>query len=416
MSFQIVEIKINDARRKVLLQDSLPLYYPNLYVTCDMPNRSINTQRLHLNHIITFEAFLAYESIDLVARLKARPISNYLTDNELARWVSDAELTKKTLDKKYAGIKLVSSGYERVGGAHVFQRIDGVRDYLEFLYDKLGDSGTRNTAIKDVNARIKRKIKAASPAWNKTILDTMKGLTDKERQCLLEFMHPKCSLNPFQTDALRWRNYIVLLLGLELGLRRSEMLLMKISDIKWGDQQIEVVDLPSGLVDPRKEAPQFKTHERRLPLSDDLSTALVTYLETFRASNRQTVKANKHPFLLVSIRDGKPLSLSGLEQVFTNLGEGFPELRHITPHTLRHDAVYTLLASMSEELEAQTPEDRSTQVQKVLTWAFGWSPESDMPRLYGAKFWHEEADKAMRSRADKLKLNFVKTTDEEGAE
>ncbi|HCV41433.1 MAG TPA: site-specific integrase, partial [Pseudomonas sp.] len=57
---------------------------------------------------------------------------------------------------------------------------------------------------------------------------------------------------------------------------------------------------------------------------------------------------------------------------------------------------------MREELAALTPEDRTTQVQKTLTWMFGWSPESNMPGLYGAKFWKEEADKAIQKRAERF--------------
>ena len=53
--------------------------------------------------------------------------------------------------------------------------------------------------------------------------------------------------------------------------------------------------------------------------------------------------------------------------------------------------------------ENLTPEDRTTQVQKTLTFMFGWSPESHMPGLYGARFWKEEADKAMKKRSDKFK-------------
>ena len=61
-----------------------------------------------------------------------------------------------------------------------------------------------------------------------------------------------------------------------------------------------------------------------------------------------------------------------------------------------------MLESMREELAALTPEDRTTQVQKTLTWMFGWSPESNMPGLYGAKFWKEEADKAIQKRAERF--------------
>ena len=62
-----------------------------------------------------------------------------------------------------------------------------------------------------------------------------------------------------------------------------------------------------------------------------------------------------------------------------------------------------MLESMHEELETLTPEDRTTQVQKTLTWMFGWSEESNMPGLYGAKFWKDEADKAMKKRSERFK-------------
>lgn len=97
------------------------------------------------------------------------------------------------------------------------------------------------------------------------------------------------------------------------------------------------------------------------------------------------------------------MSIKALDGVFPRVGEVAPELAHIHPHILRHDSVYTMLESMREELEKLTPEDRTTQVQKTLTWMFGWSEESNMPGLYGAKFWKEEADKAMKKRSEKFK-------------
>lgn len=233
----------------------------------------------------------------------------------------------------------------------------------------------------------------------------MKGLTTQERNRLLEIMHPESSENPFTNEALRHRNYIILLLGLEMGLRRAEMLLIKISDIHWHSRQLSIVNLEDDEVDPRTLAPQFKTNERILEMGDDLIFALKKYVDTYRSYKRDASAARKHPFLLVSHRrnEGRPLSIKALDSVLPRASEAAPELKHIHPHILRHDAVYTLLESMYEELEELTPEDRTTKVQKVLTYAFGWSPESNMPGLYGAKFWKQEADKEIKKRSEKFK-------------
>lgn len=396
MAYQIVEIRSYGARRKVLVQCSLPVYYPNLYMTVEQSARALNTQQKYLEHIGLFEGFLEYESVDLVERLEERPKSQYLTDNEISRFVVDAALSKLALDKKYSGARLLPAAHTTVGRIHAQQRLEAVRDYLKFLYEKLGDEATRDAAIDDLELRFNRKIKSARPAWKKRKNDEIKGLTHQERERLLAVMHPESDENPFANEALKQRNYIVLLLGLEMGLRRSEMLLIKLGDIHWHNGRLSVVNLEDENVDSRASAPQFKTHERMLQMSNELIWALQTYVDTYRV-----LKNTRHPFLLVSHRrnEGGPLSIKALDGVLPRVGKVVPELEQVHLHVLRHDSVYTLLESMREELEKLTPEDRTTQVQKVLTYAFGWSPESHMPGLYGAKYWKEEADKAMKKRS-----------------
>ena len=407
MSYRVIEQVVNAARRKLLVQDLIPVYYPNLYATFELSGKALETTKKYLEHLVVFEDFLTFSSIDLISRLEQRPKSQYLTDSEISRFVSDAGFNKLTLAKKYAGMRIHPTAYEQVGKVHAKQRIEAVRDYLAFLYDRLGDHLTRDEAVDDVKRRFNRKIKAASPGWKKTCIDDMKGLTVLERDRLLEVMHPESAENPFADEAIKLRNYIILLLGLDLGLRRSEMLLIKTSDIRWHSRQLEVINLQDESIDPRTTAPQFKTHERMLELGDDLYGAISQYESKYRYRkiHKGASQARKHPFLLVSHRrnEGKPLSIKALDGVFPRVGKVAPELAHIHPHILRHDAVYTMLESMREELEYLTPEDRTTQVQKVLTFMFGWSPESNMPGLYGAKFWKEEADKAMKRRSDKFK-------------
>lgn len=408
MSYRVIEQVVNAARRKLLVQDHIPVYYPNLYVTFELSGKALETTKKYLEHLAVFEDFLAFSSIDLISRLEQRPKSQYLTDSEISRFVSDAGFNKVTLAKKYAGMRLHPTSYESVGKIHAKQRIEAVRDYLAFLYDKLGDHLTRDEALDDVKRRLNRKIKAASPGWKKTRIDNMKGLTSSERSRLLEVMHPESAENPFADEAIKLRNYIILLLGLDMGLRRSEMLLIKFEeDIDLDTGLLSVVNLRDESIDPRTIAPQFKTHERELYMGDDLREAISQYESKYRyrKTDKGSSQARKHPFLLVSHRrnEGKPMSIKALDGVFPRVSKVAPELAHIHPHILRHDAVYTMLESMREEHKNLTPEDRTTQVQKTLTFMFGWSTESNMPGLYGAKFWKEEADKAMKRRSDKFK-------------
>lgn len=412
MVYQVIEQVVNAERRKLLVQDLIPVYYPNLYITTDLSGKALNTTKKHLEHLALFEEFLAFSSINLISLLEQRPKSQYLTDAEIARFVSDAGFNKETLAKKYSGVGLHPTAYATVGRTHATQRVEAVRNYLEFLYDKLGDQSTKMEAVDDVKKRFNRKIEAARPGWKKKRIEKIKGLTDRERNQLLEIMHPESSDNPFANASLKLRNYIILLLGLDMGVRRSEMLLIKTSDIHWHSRQLAVVNLEDKSIDPRTVAPQFKTNERMLVMTDDLYEAISEYDAKYRSRKlrKGSSQARKHPFLLVSHRknEGHALSLNGADGVLSRVGESEPELAQISLHVLRHDAVFTMLESMREELEALTPEDRTTQVQKTLTWMFGWSPESDMPGLYGAKFSKEEADKAMKKRSERLKKARLK--------
>ncbi|WP_417500890.1 site-specific integrase [Marinobacter sp.] len=407
MGHQIIEQVVNAARRKLLVQDLIPVYYPNLYATLELSGKALETTKKYLEHLAVLEDFLAYSSIDLIPRLEHRPKSQYLTDSEISRFVSDGGFSKETLAKKYGGMRLHPATYKSVGKIHAKQRLEAVRDYLAFLYDKLGDHSTRDQAIDDVQRRFNRKIKAASPGWKKTRVDELKGLTTHERNRLLEIMNPESAENPFAGEAIKLRNYIILLLGLDMGLRRSEMLLIKTSDVHWHSRQLLVVNLEDASIDPRTVAPQFKTHERMLVMSDDLYDAISEYESKYRyrKPRKGSSQARKHPFLLVAHRknEGRPMSIKSLDGVLPRVGEIVPELTHIHLHILRHDSVYMMLESMHEELERLAPEDRTTKVQKTLTWMFGWSSESNMPSLYGAKFWKEEADKAMKKRSERFK-------------
>ncbi|OWL84021.1 site-specific integrase [Halopseudomonas aestusnigri] len=410
MSYQVVEIRLNGGREKVLVQDRVPLYYPNLLVTHKFRNRSPNTQDKLLRHIALFHEFLDSLSIDLISRLEQRPKSAYLTDSEISRFMVDAHLSKITLDKKHAGVSLLEKAYEFVGSAHAEQRCETVRDYLDFLYERLGDEVTREDAARDLKKRFNRKIKSARPAWKRTRNDEIKGLTKEQRESLLEVAHPESNANPFTTGAHKYRNYIIVLLGLELGLRRSEMLLIKLSDIMWHINQIAIVGLEDESIDPRKTGPRPKTNERMLPIPDELARAIQKYVDTYRRTEASASDANNHPFLLVAHHrnEGQPMSIKAVDGLFNRLGETVPKLAGIHSHRLRHDAVFTLLRSMKEDLGALTPEDRTTQTQKVLTYAFGWRSNSEMPGLYGAKYWKEEADKAVKKRSE----NFQRIREE----
>jgi len=68
MGFQVIEQVVNAARRKLLVQDYIPVYYPNLYITMEHSGRALETTKKYLEHLAVFEEFLAFSSTDFSPR------------------------------------------------------------------------------------------------------------------------------------------------------------------------------------------------------------------------------------------------------------------------------------------------------------------------------------------------------------
>ena len=133
---------------------------------------------------------------------------------------------------------------------------------------------------------------------------------------LYRLFDPSSTDNPFKTAALRWRNFLLFLMLLHLGLRRSEAALLSADAIKddFDPQTGEVrywlnvdespnEDEPDDKIDPRYTAPGLKTsHSRRqLPVSQEILKTADVLVQNYRRGAR-------HSFLFGS-QKGKPLSL-----------------------------------------------------------------------------------------------------------
>ncbi|WP_199456786.1 MULTISPECIES: tyrosine-type recombinase/integrase [unclassified Marinobacter] len=397
MTLSIKEIRLgNETRVKLLLQDSVPVYWPCLFVLKKMRVRSPNTQQRCLSDLLVFFAWLKAEGIDLEERLKQRPKSQYLSEAELARFSSRAHWAKKTLDRLFSGVSLHSASYKQIGASQAESRLISAKKYLAFIYGALGSPADSFAAIIWMEERIDLSITESRPAWKRRPRES-KGLTPEQEDVLLEKLHPDSSENPWpKSPALRVRNYLVILLLLSLGVRRSEMLGIKLSDIDYRHNRIQIVRRPNDPDDPRLSEPLVKTDERILPASEQLMAIINEYIEKHRSSKR----AKTHPYLFLAHgkAKGAPLSIKSVDAIFNAAKQAFPVLKDVTPHTLRHHDVYRTIKTIYERTEGLPVEDRIQQERRVLTYKYGWSDTSEMPSFYGQKFYQEDADKAMEAR------------------
>ena len=401
MDLSLKECKLgNETRVKLLLQDSVPVYWPCLYILKKMRVRSPNTQQRFLSDLLVFFAWLKAESIDLEARLNRRPKSQYVSESELARFSSQAHWTKETLDKLFSGVRLHPAAYRQVGAPQAESRMITVKNYLCFLYEALGDSNDRLDQIKWMSKRMDLSIRESRPAWKRRPMEP-KGLKPEQEAVLLSKLHPDSEDNPWpKSEAIRVRNYVIVLLLFNLGVRRGEMLGIKLVDIDYRQNRIQIIHRPNDPDDLRASEPGVKTDERKIPASEELMAIINRYIE----KHRRLKRAKMHPYLFLAHgkAEGAPLSIKSVDAVFNTAKKAFPVLKGVTAHSLRHHDVYRTSKEISEQTKGLPIEDRMQIQQRVLTTKFGWSATSNMPDLYGQKYHQEEAEKAMEVRNKKL--------------
>lgn len=162
--------------------------------------------------------------------------------------------------------------------------------------------------ILDIRARLARIKRSFADAARARLPSPMHAepLSDDRLQRLLEICHPDSCDNPWKTP-YRQRNFLIVLMMATLGVRRGELLKLRVSDCHLARTipEIRIQRSPDDPADPRINEPQVKTESRHLPCEASLARYLNEYICRAR---RQIPGANRSPFLFLS-RRGEPMSL-----------------------------------------------------------------------------------------------------------
>jgi integrase/recombinase XerD len=141
------------------------------------------------------------------------------------------------------------------------------------------------------------------------------------------------------------------------GLRRCEVLGLRLSDVRWGERRLFIADGKGG-------------HQRIVPISSRFFDTLRSYLDNERPADAET------PFVFVVLKGpnrGRPLSAKGLDEIMLGARRraGFD---HATCHELRHTCFTRLReAGMAlEALQAQAGHRSISATQIYLHLANDW--------------------------------------------
>lgn len=111
--------------------------------------------------------------------------------------------------------------------------------------------------------------------------------------------------NPFRDPRIRLRNAILFNLLRDTGIRRGELLSLRVGDVDVGHEPIVWVRRNhDDVADPHCNQPVAKTKERPLPIPLELATLIQDYILSHRA---KIPGARRHGYLLVSHKKGDDL-------------------------------------------------------------------------------------------------------------
>ena len=278
-------------------------------------------------------------------------------------------------------------------------RIRDIRDFIDWWINahlaKLPINGISYIRLKETKDFIKSNLTSRIPkTMDNSSIEGREGLSNKHLDLLLEMINHKSSNNPWKSEFTKRRNELLFLWLLQFGIRRGELLNLKISDINFQEETFYILRRADDPTDPRRSQPNVKTLGRKLAMPNKIATLTYDFIIKFRA---KLPKAKKHEFLFVADRTGEPLSIIAVNKIFEQLKHANNDLpKDLSPHVLRH----TWNDKFSELMdEKNIPEELE---KKIRSNAMGWSPTSDTAATYTRRHTRQKANEAILEISNRL--------------
>ena len=403
-TYRIVDCRWETGEHYPMLVDAQtghPPWWPTLFITTQIrPERSSATMESTLRAIKLLLAYVEAHGIDLQQRVLSR---QYLAFHELDALCDSA---RRRFDG--TGHPGPADGAAPVSKAHYYNRLECIATYLKWFADTL--LGIRRAPDDDKALdQIVKAIRGRKPRWARGASLRDRALTDEQCDRLLEVIRPDHPNNPFTDPRTAERNELAVEMLLRLGIRRGELLALKVPGINWQTRSVSINRMADDPEDPRTSQPKAKTLARDLPLSPELTDWIHQYI---RGARRQTKGANRHLFLFVVHRkgphEGEPLSEPGLTKAFATLRRCDPLLSGLHPHALRH----TWNWKFSGAVDALPPAKRPTEAkeEQVRSHLMGWEPGSGTARVYNERHIAEKAHEATKLIHERLQSHRAQAT------
>lgn len=388
-----------------------PLFQPTLYSTTHLRSRGRATETIHqaLRSIMVLQLILNRLAVDLdermaqgrlldrgeideIARACRFPLEMIVLESREAPRAPVPSRRLKTLERVRMATK---SAPAQIDPSTAGIRIHYIRDYLKWLTsNRLFSMGPKHEAY----AALKTSVdlvsgvlaELAPAAGGRNGVGNRKGFLQKEIDEILAVMDPASPTNPWKGEHTKGRNFLIAKWLIALGIRRGELLNVRIDDINFQTERVTIERRPDDKRDPRRNQPRVKTRGRELPLGASLTALTHEYVRSLRAAQGN---ARKHGYLFVANGSGAPLSLPQVAAIFTDLRKSRPELpRNLMSHVLGRHSWNTRFSELADERKLSAEVEK-----KVRSRAMGWSETSNTAATYTRRHVEREADELIRS-------------------
>jgi len=417
-------------RFPMLINDttSIPDYNSTVFTITQYRSKgqSVNTIEQVLYHLKLLKLFLknySTEGIDLESRLNQGrllylheieslcdmcklPLKNIIDDTHKDQFTQTTKLNsleKFRSNNSHKQTKTVDPNTT----AH---RIRVIRDFLMWLANahmaKLPEYDLTFNTMKESRDLIKSSMTSRIPkSSDSSLISTAMGLPEEAMDILFAVVDRSSAYNPWKSEFTKVRNELLILWLYQFGMRRGELLSLKISDLNFKSKTFDLIRRADDPDDPRLVQPLLKTRERRTAMPKKIANLTYAYITNYRT---YLPKAKTHEFLFVADKTGAPMSLVAVNKVFSKLKESHPDmLGSLTPHVLRHSWNDRFSALMDEK---NIPEKKE---KKLRAYLMGWSETSNSAATYTKRHTQKKANEVTLQMADGLPSHINPNKEEE---
>lgn len=400
---KLIQCRFSSGQRLPLLVQAgdatpLPILIPFIYVQLKLRHRAYNTAAAHLRAIQAFYAYAKSRDLDIDETILACDFEAILALLDgYAIWLQSGRHADNLIARiGKAGTVLC----QQISSRTRDQYLRLLKKYLSWCVTRYIPRVRQNSATQaDINVVFADVADVIERRFESHIINARpdrtryRSLTDTQLQIVRTLIRPGAAANPFP-ERLQLRNWLMIELLLETGIRRGELLKLYTTDINKGSQHayVSINDREHDPRDPRVEEPALKTHGRTVGISAQLYEVYERYIQHDRRPLRdgKPMKLLYH-YLFISDR-GRPLSIRALSNVLDRLFLTI-ELAHpgllptLSAHDFRHTFADHFLAYLVEK-RGHDLERATDELRRVC----GWSETSTMPRRYAGRYLAESAN------------------------